>query len=826
MSVLRGTAWRWLSARPALSIVVALMLPLVALRIVLLLGRRVPMGHDSLQYLQLEYTFWNEAAITGMPPQWMPFMTHGTLSNVWVVISQGMLVGALTPFARFLDGVNFLYIYHAGLLFDEFALLLGCVLLGRRYFRSWAAVIFAAAAVTYTAASSTQPWYGFHLFYLLPLLLYCGDRAVRDASARYLFLFGLLGVATMLGNLPYFAPITAFTVLVFAAAAAAISPREVTPTLKRLLRGLSWRHALALLIPVALLGIFQMYLGSSQHSIIYFNVGRTQDGNVVALADFLTYGGYISFSKYLELFGRYSNNIDNTIYSGVLMVPFALLAALRMRSRTSYTFALSSLVMVLFAGGTMVSAAFFYLFPMGDFYRHIGLAAPIAMMFLTLYAGFGVDVFWAETRASREKPIRERLHVWVPLLALCGALLFILGERLQWWSVLDITPWAGVPTANQPVIERSQFNTALMKVLGLLGIYVVAFLATARWPRQAAVLGVVVMAAHVGDVFTRKYELEYERIPAASQEIVSLLDVRRYEFVPQRSQDYASNPRYVALAPVLFPPGEEPTFDQPYLRAIGEHGALYWNTESFIFFDAGASIFRSDHWLKDVDAFYNAVRPPSVLITYGHRGFPIPQSNAYKHLTGFEFPKLQLFSRMHLLDDDVQVTSVLAEPEFAGDLILGSRQALAPSLDLLPAEARSLMVAAASVGDVGPAENDRLSSGTIEVEDFVFDSLRLSVMNPGNDWALLYYADGWHENWQATVNGEATPVLRANLAYKAVPVPPGRSEVVLSFGAVGADALLWGVVLASVLAVAAVLGLGASLFRAEPPLDGPANAHE
>lgn len=43
--------------------------------------------------------------------------------------------------------------------------------------------------------------------------------------------------------------------------------------------------------------------------------------------------------------------------------------------------------------------------------------------------------------------------------------------------------------------------------------------------------------------------------------------------------------------------------------------------------------------------------------------------------------------------------------------------------------------------------------------------------------ALLVVADNWYPDWHATVNGEATPVLRAYHTLRAVAVPAGTSEV-------------------------------------------------
>ncbi len=59
--------------------------------------------------------------------------------------------------------------------------------------------------------------------------------------------------------------------------------------------------------------------------------------------------------------------------------------------------------------------------------------------------------------------------------------------------------------------------------------------------------------------------------------------------------------------------------------------------------------------------------------------------------------------------------------------------------------------------------------------------LRLQVRSDSP--ALLVLADNWYPAWKAVVRGEEAPVLRANHTLRAVPVPPGESEVEIFFDA-------------------------------------------
>ncbi len=47
--------------------------------------------------------------------------------------------------------------------------------------------------------------------------------------------------------------------------------------------------------------------------------------------------------------------------------------------------------------------------------------------------------------------------------------------------------------------------------------------------------------------------------------------------------------------------------------------------------------------------------------------------------------------------------------------------------------------------------------------------------------AIFMLRDAWYPGWEVTVNGEPAELIRADLVYKAVKVPPGRNEVVFTY---------------------------------------------
>jgi hypothetical protein len=66
-------------------------------------------------------------------------------------------------------------------------------------------------------------------------------------------------------------------------------------------------------------------------------------------------------------------------------------------------------------------------------------------------------------------------------------------------------------------------------------------------------------------------------------------------------------------------------------------------------------------------------------------------------------------------------------------------------------------------------------------EEYGDSYLRLRIINPSQQTAWLLITDTWYPGWRATVNREPVPLLQANGAFRAVPVPPGESVVQMQF---------------------------------------------
>jgi len=171
-----------------------------------------------------------------------------------------------------------------------------------------------------------------------------------------------------------------------------------------------------------------------------------------------------------------------------------------------------------------------------------------------------------------------------------------------------------------------------------------------------------------------------------------------------------------------------------------------------------------------------------------------------------------LLRRIHELENVVAVTLVdsrqpqifyqLQPPPFervlSSDIKLyllpaGERAFLAGTVHTLPddvigdAEALQLLRAGESLvlqGLVEARTLDDASGGQVEFISYDSERIALRVNSPAPAYLIL--KEAFYPGWEAAVNDAPTPILRANLLFRAVAVPAGESHVVFRF-----DPPLW-----------------------------------
>jgi len=97
------------------------------------------------------------------------------------------------------------------------------------------------------------------------------------------------------------------------------------------------------------------------------------------------------------------------------------------------------------------------------------------------------------------------------------------------------------------------------------------------------------------------------------------------------------------------------------------------------------------------------------------------------------------------------------------------------------------------------------SAGSDQVEWLLYDSQRVVLQTRSSADGYLVLSDSWYPGWRASVDGRETPIVRADLVFRAVFLPAGDHQVEFRYEP---RSFQMGV-LVSLVALAALLGLGA-----------------
>lgn len=84
---------------------------------------------------------------------------------------------------------------------------------------------------------------------------------------------------------------------------------------------------------------------------------------------------------------------------------------------------------------------------------------------------------------------------------------------------------------------------------------------------------------------------------------------------------------------------------------------------------------------------------------------------------------------------------------------------------------RTVLLEQVAVGE----DRKQRRPGTIAIQSYRNTVVTLAVDSPDGGWAVLN--DVWHPWWRAAINGRPAPVLKANVLFRAIEVPPGRHTI-------------------------------------------------
>jgi hypothetical protein len=472
----------------------------------------------------------------------------------------------------------------------------------------------------------------------------------------------------------------------------------------------------------------------------------------------------------------------NAEYAGLVPLLLVPLLFLRRRDPRAWFFVGLGAVSLLFALGatTPIFRVFYHLVPGVKLFR-----APSTIVFLlglsiATLGALGLERFLEAGREEPDTGRRVRRYLWgavaalglLTLLASSGALLGI------WQTIL----YPGIPPQKQAALAT---NLAAIK-LGFGIAFLLALLVAAAWEalargmigRHVALVALVLLAA--ADLY--RVGRDFVTGTVALNEVA--VDPALYQADPtihflQGRQEAGEVFRVLDLGAygtnVLAIHGLE--------QVAGHHGNEIGRYRNLVGGDNVENVAASELRLLDlVNAAY-LVSPQPIQAPGFTEVFRGTRSLVYRNEN--VLPRAFLVGTTEVVADEDAVSRILAR-----DFDFHQTAALAESL---PAGTR---IEASPVGDVEwtTRANDRVA-------------LRVRSDRP----ALLVITENFYPAWQARVDDVPAPILRADYAFRAIPIPAGEHEVTLTYesGVLRASAFLSGGMLVLLLGV----GIAGSLMR-------------
>src|SRR5579871_932566 len=191
-----------------------LLLVLAGLNVPFWTIRSLPSG-DTISAAEFFQFFYREWLFNHELPRWMPYNLYGIQPDFWTITSLSPAQYFVAFVARIFSAHNTLRLFEVSIVIEEVALLVGTYLLSRRLFQHRLTTVFICLGVMGTVVWPIQIWFNFRIYYLLPLVFYFLIRFFDTSDFRQIWIAGIITIVSLIGNLPYFAPLYAVVLAIF-----------------------------------------------------------------------------------------------------------------------------------------------------------------------------------------------------------------------------------------------------------------------------------------------------------------------------------------------------------------------------------------------------------------------------------------------------------------------------------------------------------------------------------------------------------------------------------------------------------------------------------
>ncbi len=465
-----------------------------------------------------------------------------------------------------------------------------------------------------------------------------------------------------------------------------------------------------------------------------------------------------------------------SVYLGVTVLGLALVGALSRLHPRRWFLALSALVATLFSLGkfTPVYGVIVSLVPPLGMLRFPVKAMPLVAFALALLAGSGVDTLLQRQGGARRSPL-----LWTPLL------LTAVGIAALWVMVTHPWLWSRALLGHDPIppsaLEGLRPLVSRVAAAALCSIVLAALcLFDSRMPRSALRVGLV--ALPVLDLLAAHGAL----VPTAPADILGFRP-KALQFVK-----VGRFPRIYGYDYSLLTPGQRAVEPTPYRLArvpvgVSRGDALGLGAQMSLAPPTAARWGLDGSFDADILGFYTPglARLVDLLRTSeaGPRHLMLLRMGAVTSVVA-----LRAASWQESLEPVATIPGFFVEPirvfrvpdPLPRAFAVGRARSLdlSSSLDALrdpdfdPAAEVLLPLGAAT------SSSDQFTSSVRIVEKRANEiEIQARLSDPG----YVVDVESFDPGWRASVDGEAAPLLCANLAFRAVPVPAGLHRVRLLY---------------------------------------------
>jgi len=678
---------------------------------------------------------------TGRPPFWLPNVAYGLSDGFFWLTAIGpsqyafLLIGKLTHFSA-------LNLFVMSMAIDQFFFFLGVVLVSQKLFADRALVfLYVVIASGLILVIDNQIFWNFRIFQMLPLAIFFLILAVERSRMIFAATAMLTLVTFSFGSLTYTLPFQVYTLLLFFAVLVMLQAEPLKKMSSLLLSALEPVNIGVAFAALALLGAVVLFSYNIQTQLAYIGPGR-EHGLRTDLSEYLTWGHYTDVSKFVELTTAQPINdgMDFTSFFGAAGLVLLIYAALVEKSPIFRSFLIVLLWIVGFSMAASGIAHIAYYLPGMNYFRHIGYVAGSIKWIAVIAAAYGLMSL--ATGPTHTLRLLIAINISIGLLV-CSEFWYLVNmfHSHEWAIRHEVLLWT----------PRFHVLTAAALFLMLCGT-LFGFLFEKTWLCQ------FVFVIALGELLGYRVALNY-RYPAGTD----------------------SRTLFANAAPLTYQSQRIWPFEAPKLQRLEAIG------NSPVHYDIDAGFTDIDLCGSDADALFNASNlvMPRVrdLFETWQNGVKAMLRNGDLDAGGGSRP-----GRLRGNDRDVLLAALgchAAKMRLVSDPIFAANdQAARELISQHPNIFDRPVVLGSQDEDSGRQRSQSAGApddGTIEISEFSADAIAATVTNPANKDLWLVYADAFAPDWTASIDGRRQAVLRANLAFKAIPIPPGRHEVRFEF---------------------------------------------